>query len=152
TSILVFGLSRAPIGENRYSSFANIALAGLGGFVCFLIYATHHKEKATRLVPILKHFFEGLSALPNYKSFFKILLESYWVWLWMVGAYILSFLAFGLSLHWSAGFVVMGIAAIGISIPGAPAAVGTYQLFVEQALALYGVSNSTGFAFSIVFQ
>jgi uncharacterized membrane protein YbhN (UPF0104 family) len=58
--------------------------------------------------------------------------------------------AFGLNLPWTAPFCILGIAAVGVSIPAAPGFVGTYQLFVQAALAIYGIPKPVGLALSVV--
>lgn len=104
-----------------------------------------------RLVQMMDNFVIGLSSLPNMKSFVRVSLETLGVWIVIPIAYVFLISAFSLDLPWSAPFTIMGIAALGIMIPGPPGSVGTFQLFVQAALMIYGVSKSVGFAFSMIF-
>ncbi|MFH1017291.1 MAG: lysylphosphatidylglycerol synthase transmembrane domain-containing protein [Pseudomonadota bacterium] len=98
----------------------------------------------------LENFVVGLECLPNFGVFLRLFLESAGVWGAVIIAYEILLTAFGLDLPWTAPFLVLGIACVGISIPAAPGSVGTYQLFVQGALAIYGISKPVGLAYSVV--
>ncbi|MCB0308350.1 MAG: flippase-like domain-containing protein [Bdellovibrionales bacterium] len=97
------------------------------------------------------NFLMGLSALPNARSFFLVSLQTLGIWGVMPLAYQCLLWSFGIDLTWTAPFSIMGIAALGIMVPGPPGFVGTFQLFVQAALAVYGISKSVGFAYAILF-
>lgn len=105
----------------------------------------------TKITQLTNNFVIGLSALPNMKTFLLVSLETIGVWGGIPLAYLFLMSAFSLDLPWTACFTVTGIAALGVMIPGPPGFVGTFQLFVQAALAVYGVSKSVGFALSMVF-
>jgi glycosyltransferase 2 family protein len=170
---LFIGMLTIPTGQEQMSFIPigvhALAISSLAIFLptlLFLLLAVVNRERALgvvdfciRVLPqrsrprvrnVVENFFVGLSSLPNIWSFLRILAESIGVWGVVVVAYWLGFLAFGLDLPWGASFCVLGIAAVGIMIPGPPGFVGTYQLFVQGALSLYGISRSMGLAYSIV--
>lgn len=95
-------------------------------------------------------FIEGLRSLPNVRSLFLILLESLGVWAVMVISFWLTFEAFHLVLPWGSSFTVLGVTTVGMMLPGAPAAVGTYHYFLQAGLALYGVGKATAVAVSVL--
>jgi uncharacterized protein (TIRG00374 family) len=173
SAALFIGMVTIPLGHERMSfipvgihALAFTSLAIFLPTLLFLILAVVQRRRALRLVDfgltfvpvryrgrlreIAENFFAGLRSLPNLWVFLWILAESVAVWGVMVVAYWLGFRSFGLDLPWGAPFCVLGIAAIGVMIPGPPGFVGTFQLFVQGALSLYGVSRSTGLAYSIV--
>lgn len=170
---LFVGMLSIPAGQERMSSIPvgvrPLAFSALAIFLptlVFLLLAVVKRNRALALVDLLvkllpqrfharlreiaENFFVGLHSLPNFGSFLWILGESIGVWGVMVVAYWLGFQSFGLDLPWGASLCVLGIAAIGVMIPGPPGFVGTYQLFVQGALSLFGVSRSIGLAYSIV--
>ncbi len=103
-----------------------------------------------KCVAVLENFLAGLECLPSAKSFLRLFFESVGVWGAVVLAYLALLVAFGLHLPWAASFLVLGIACVGIAIPAAPGFVGTFQLFVQGALAIYGIPKPVGLAFSVV--
>ena len=109
------------------------------------------KKVSERLDRMLTSFLVGLGSIPNPKVFARVVCETLGVWAVMPVAYAALLGSFGLDLSWSAPFSLMGIAAIGVMVPGPPGFVGTFQLFVQGALTMYGVSKSVGFAYAMVF-
>jgi len=148
----------------RATAIASIVIRLLS--IAFLIIAVWQRQKALdvlrfflNLVPVRFHqrldsmainFFSGLDSLPNRSSLVRIFFESAGVWGTMIITYWLGIVAFHLDLHWSAAFSILGIAAIGVLIPGPPGFAGTFELFVVAALALYGVPNATAFAYAVL--
>lgn len=173
TGALLIGTFSIPLGRQKMSfipvgvnALVAMAVAIFVPTLLFLVLAVINRDRALKVVDlflkvapvryrprlreIAENFFAGLRALPNIWSFLRILAESVGVWIVVAAAYWFGFQSFGLDLPWGASFLVLGIAAIGIMIPGPPGFVGTYQLFVQGALSLYGISRSTGLAYAIV--
>ncbi|MFH1262047.1 MAG: lysylphosphatidylglycerol synthase transmembrane domain-containing protein [Pseudomonadota bacterium] len=171
--LLFVGMISIPKGQGEMSFLPvgvhALAISALLIFVptlIFLLLAITQRDRALRVcdfclraVParfrrrireIVENFFEGLRSLPNLWSFLWILFESLGVWGVMIVAYWLGLRAFGLDLPWGAPFCILGISAIGVMIPGPPGFVGTYQLFMQASLSLFGVSRSVGLAYSLV--
>lgn len=105
----------------------------------------------TRILRSLGDFIGSLSMLPHGKKLLQILLHTFGVWAGMPLAYWMLFQAFGFHLPWEAAFSLMGIAALGVMVPGPPGFIGTFQLFVQAGLSIYGVSKSAGFAYAMLF-
>ncbi len=171
--ILMIGLLSVPVatGGETLLPFGVVEMAWgcmvvFVGALSFLFLSVVFRSQAIRLVnwvlrllPIrfrerlgemFENFLEGLRSLPNFASFSWLLGESLAVWGVVVVAYWLVFQSFGFDLAWGAAFTVLGVAAVGVMIPGPPGFVGTFQLFVQAGLLLYGISRSTGFAYSMV--
>lgn len=115
------------------------------------LFALFPAKAAARLNEMLTSFLLGLSSVPDPRTFARVALETVGVWGVMPVAYWLLLRAFGLELPAFAAFSIMGIAALGVMIPGPPGFVGTFQLFVQGALVMYGASKSVGFAYAMVF-
>ncbi|HLG18188.1 MAG TPA: lysylphosphatidylglycerol synthase transmembrane domain-containing protein, partial [Bdellovibrionota bacterium] len=166
--LLFVGIYAAPIGFGEMPAIGmgvkTMAIACLGiflGLLVFLWLAVVHKDRAValirfvarllpetishRLVHAAHNFLDGLRSLPDLKSLCWIFFESVWVWGVMVAGFWFVLRAFSLDLPWAAPFSILGILAVGITLPNAPGFVGTYQLFVVSGLALYGVPKSTAF-------
>jgi glycosyltransferase 2 family protein len=173
TLVLVIGFLWAPMSDQeipqigiKMRTMAFSALWVVIPIVAFLALTVVARSRAHALVSyaskflpgraqqtvqgVASNFFAGLEALPNPWSVMQLFLESLGVWSAVIVAYWLTFRAFHLNLHWSASFSVLGIAAVGIGLPAAPGFVGTFQVFIQAALALYGIDRALGFAYSIV--
>ena len=59
-------------------------------------------------------------------------------------------LAFDISLGWFGPVAVVTLVSVGSMLPSAPAAVGTYHFFAQQALTLQGVDPVKAAAFAVV--
>lgn len=99
---------------------------------------------------IVHGFLSGLRCLPGLDKFLKMAVETLALWGVMPLFYALMLRAFHIELEWQASFTIMGIAALGVMVPGPPGFIGTFQLFVQAALSIYGVSKSTGFAYAML--
>lgn len=158
---------RIPFLAISVHTLAKISIGFFGLFLVFLILTVLNRAKAfsmiqklirvfpspleIRLSGMAQNLFEGLKALPDIRHLLKVSLQSAVVWGVMAVAFGFGFFAFGLDFPWTASLTVLGLAAIGVMVPGPPGFVGTYQLFVEAAIVLYGASKVIGLAYSIVF-
>jgi uncharacterized membrane protein YbhN (UPF0104 family) len=148
------------------ASMAYLSLTGFLILAGFFLLSIFQRERALALVRIflrflpnrirdrshtvVESFFDGLSSLPNLKSLFWIFFDSVGVWGIMVIGYWSAFRAFHMDLTWGAACSFLGIVAVGAMLPNAPGFVGTFQLFTQAALSLYGIPKSTSLAFSLV--
>ena len=103
-----------------------------------------------RILPRIDSILAGLGVLTRWDqfilSFFLMLLS------WFFGAvqlYILT-ISFGVEVEfWWIGFV-LGVAALGIALPSAPAGLGVYEVAVVGAFSLVGVPASQALAIALV--
>jgi len=98
----------------------------------------------------LVHLEAGLKAIGTSKSFYAAFAISSALLAGQILAFWLIMLAYGFSLSFWAGAVVLLIVHLGTAIPNAPANVGTYQFFVFVGLTLFGVEKTVAAGFSFV--
>lgn len=96
-------------------------------------------------------FISGLDVLKNGWDVFLILFYS--IILWTISAISFYFMLLGChlgQLSFLAALFILIVIAIGIAIPAAPGAVGTFQYFSMLGLAVFGIDKNVGITFSIV--
>jgi uncharacterized protein (TIRG00374 family) len=93
----------------------------------------------------------GMTSIRSGGLAFWIVLTSILQWALMAGMVYVSLLSFGLHLTPLASFVIIGVSALGVSIPAAPGFFGIIQLCFWVILQLFGVEKADAFASSIYF-
>jgi len=104
-----------------------------------------------RAQEILRSFTLGLEVLTRGRHLAAVMGLSILIWLVVVAGVQLAFWALGLTLPLIAGFVLVTIVSLGVMLPSSPGFIGTFQFFTVTSLALFGVSESQGFSFSLVY-
>lgn len=165
-SLLVFGTFFALRGPSAPGWMMPTAYTALGVFsaaLVFILFAMWRPERTVRfcmrmsllprLAPRIASVIEakvlemirGFAVLKDGKQLTAFLIWSliYWV-ANAIGVWVLA-LAFGLPLSLVGGFAVMGLVAVGISLPNSPGLVGQFQWFTLLGLSLYlpGVMDKT---------
>jgi uncharacterized protein (TIRG00374 family) len=174
-SLFVFGaffaLRGSPHAQPWMMPTAYFALGIFALAMLFLAFALRWPEKTVRVavgLTLARHYAPRLAALLEEKlhsmiNGFLVLKDKrnlivftlwsvlYWgangmsVWVLARG--------FGLELSVVGAFAVMGLVAVGISLPNAPALMGQYQWFTTLGLTLYvgeEIAEGQGLAFAIV--
>ena len=72
------------------------------------------------------------------------------IWGVQLVIFLMGFLAFEFYLPAAALFVLVLITSLGMAVPSSPAYIGTYQISVIIALAVFGVERDAAFGYSIV--
>jgi hypothetical protein len=108
-----------------------------------------------RFAEPVDHFFRGfiqaLEILDSPLTFLQLLGWSLYLWLVISAIYLCGILAFDLPTPLIVGSVVVtAITAIAVSAPSAPGYIGAFQVGCTLSLAIFGVSKSDAFAYSIV--
>jgi uncharacterized membrane protein YbhN (UPF0104 family) len=108
-----------------------------------------------RLAEPFDHFFRGfvqaLEILDSPVEFVQLLGWSLYLWLVIASTYWFGLLAFQLSVPPVIGSIlVMTIIAIAVSAPSAPGYIGAFQVGCTLSLAIFAISESDAFAYSIV--
>jgi glycosyltransferase 2 family protein len=102
------------------------------------------------ILPQVKNFLNGLSVLTRPSQFILSLLLLVATWLMTAGEYYIMMRCFvPQAIYWWPIFAV-GILALGIALPSAPAAVGIWEGSMVVALTLLGVSATTALAYGIL--
>jgi uncharacterized protein (TIRG00374 family) len=108
-----------------------------------------------RLADPVDHFFRGfvqaLEILDSPWTFLQLLGWSLYLWVVIALIYLCGLLAFQLPAPLILGpVVVTAVTAIAVSAPSAPGYIGAFQVGCTLALAIFGISKSDAFAYSIV--
>ena len=88
---------------------------------------------------LLQRFALGLNALNNKRQVLVLITLTLTIWFLEFSIMFVVFLMFGLNLSFVAAIVTGVILSIGMMIPAAPGAIGTYQFFTVTGLQLYHV-------------
>jgi uncharacterized protein (TIRG00374 family) len=171
-SVLVFGAlfeRRGPDAPDWMMPTAWAALAVFSAAALFLVCALRWPERAvrtavamtligrfapriaTKLEEKLHSMIRGFLVLKDARNFLRFLAWSVLYWgtnglsLWVLAR------GFGLDMPVVAAFAVMGLVAVGITLPNSPGLTGQYQWFAGLGLGLYlapSVMRSSGEAFT----
>ena len=138
------------------------------GFLVFQLALAHRPDAFVRVArrlsrrPFAGRFEEPVArALVTFVDGFR-LLRSPWLacgsfalalvqWLAIAVTYGVGLEAFGLleRVGWQGALFTTAVTAFGVAIPSSPGFVGTFQAFVVEALAVFGVDRSAAFGFSV---
>jgi len=111
------------------------------------ILAPFRKFLPDKLTLMLENFVNGLHVLKDGREIAKLALLSPLTWALDIAAVAVASHALGLDLSWpQAGLVMTGL-ILGVMIPAAPGAVGTYEAGGVQALSMLGFDPSVAFSF-----
>lgn len=93
----------------------------------------------------------GLDSLRRANLAFWVVLTSILQWVLMAGMVYVSLWSFGLHLPPLASFLIVGVTALGVTVPSVPGFFGIVQLCFWVCLQLFGVEKADAFASSIYF-
>ncbi len=99
---------------------------------------------------ILLKFTTGLRVFRDLPNMIWIMFLSFLIWVIVGTSNYFIFLVFGLTPPFHASFILLVIVALGVMLPSSPGFVGTFQYACILALALFGISKSIAFSFSVV--
>ena len=168
TILLLFGISTATVGMSGTLSQWGYRLCGLAAVLAGgVIFIRWQEQLALRLLQLvlrplptrvgepIEHFFRGfvqaLEILDSPLTFLQLIGWSLYLWLAISSTYLLGILAFDLPVPLIMGaIVVTAITAIAVSAPSAPGYIGAFQIGCTLALGIFGVGESSAFAYSIV--
>lgn len=103
-----------------------------------------------RAAALLQSFADGLRAVSSLAQVFLLLLQTAAIWTLEALLFWVFARVLGLSLSLSGSVVASGILGLGLMIPAAPAAVGTYEFFSTSALKLMGVAAAPALALTVL--
>lgn len=101
------------------------------------------------VAPQIRSLLEGLATLSNPRQF---LLSLFWIglsWLVAMTQYYIFILAIEPSAPFWWGAFTDGVLALGIAIPSAPAALGTFEASIVGALTILGINETSALAYAI---
>ena len=142
------------------SVFAGLAILFLAVYLFWtkrLIHATRRvfsflpERFGQKLTETMEAGVLGLASMQSGGLVFWILLTSVLQWVLMAGMVYVSLWSFGLHLPLLASVVIIGVSALGVSIPSAPGFFGIIQLSFWVILQGFGVDKGVAFASSMYF-
>ncbi len=95
---------------------------------------------------------DGLGSMRSFKLASGIIVTSIAQWFLMGVMVYVSVLSFGLQLPILSAFVVVGVTAIGVTVPSTPGFFGVIQVCFWISLRLFDVSQADAFAASVYYQ
>ncbi|MBI3012990.1 MAG: flippase-like domain-containing protein [Elusimicrobia bacterium] len=160
--LFLFLLGMNPTIQKRITPI-QITLTVASLSVLFLIFKRYltpkPKEKVVailkkilseRLYTFVKKFLEGLSIFKDGSGLVRILFLSLLVWCTDILVIQVMSRSLGLNLSWlQSGLVVVGL-VLGVMVPAAPGAAGTYEAGGVAALSLLGVDSTLAFSFILL--
>ncbi len=93
----------------------------------------------------------GLASMRRPELAFWVVLTSILQWVLMVGMVYVSLWSFELHLPPLASFLIVGVTALGVTVPSVPGFFGIVQLCFWVSLQIFGVEKADAFASSIYF-
>jgi glycosyltransferase 2 family protein len=168
TILFLFGVSASVVSVSPQVRQWGFRLCGLAAIIGGTVAVARWQEAralrclqlALRPLPMrmsepVARFFRGfvhaLEILENPLTFIQLLAWSLYLWVVNAGIYLLGILAFDLPVPLMVGAVtVTVIVAIALSAPSAPGYIGAFQVGCMLSLAIFGISKSDAFAYSIV--
>ena len=98
---------------------------------------------------ILLAFAAGLSVLRSPRRFLAVLLWTVVHWIVNALAWWIGCKAVGISVPFSAMFVLQGLIAIGVAVPSAPGFFGVFEALGREGLGLYGIDPTSAVTWAI---
>ena len=158
-TILLFIVMKIP-GDSPYLHIQTLALVAILGLaLVFGLRALFKKKSLESRIQDLKprlpakagylveNFVSGLHVLKDKNEIMKLCLLSPLIWSVDIAVLALASRSLGLNLSWMQAGLTMGGLILGVMIPAAPGAVGTFEAGGVQALALMGFNKSIAFSF-----
>lgn len=149
-------------------SFGLYVLAAFILILVILVFMTFKNDlalvyfkKFTRILPdrfstsairLFESFLKGLASLRDARLTLKGLTLTGGVWSIEALVYYLILRSFGLILPVYAATVLLAVVNIGVILPSAPGALGTFQFFCVLGLNFFAVDKSTALALSVILQ
>lgn len=113
------------------------------------------KKIADKVRKIVNSFINGLEFFRNTHHFIPIIIITILMWGFYIGSYYFAFMAFGffensLQTFMLAGVVILVMGTVGVMIPFAPGAIGTFHYFCGVGLLLVGIADENQqFAYAV---
>ncbi len=107
---------------------------------------------ADRVLSAMTSVSEALGLVRNPRMLLAIVAISFLKWILMAGMIYVSLRSFGLDLPVSASLLVLGVCALGVTVPSTPGFFGVIQLSFWVALQFFGVNKVDAVASSVFYQ
>ncbi|HUP01356.1 MAG TPA: lysylphosphatidylglycerol synthase transmembrane domain-containing protein [Gemmatimonadota bacterium] len=126
------------------------AFVGLTRWISQRVLGGRFEEAAERAIVT---FVDGFQLLRRPALLILSLLLAFVQWSLISGLYYLGLAAFGLAAEagLAGAFFTDSVTSLGVAVPSSPGFVGTFQAFVVESLAVFGIPPSAAFSFSVGF-
>ena len=132
-------------------SMALLSSAALtAGYAAWRIFGKVRSRLPEKISKMADNFISGLHVLKDGKEIAKLAFLSPLIWSIDIGAVAVASRSLGLDLSWPQGGLVMAGLILGVMIPAAPGAVGTYEAGGVQALSLMGFDPTLAFSYVLL--
>jgi hypothetical protein len=104
-----------------------------------------------KVFALIRSFTQGLESLRQPKAALMAMLLSLLVWTGAALMFGYGLLSFDIRLSVGAVIFITAVVNLGLVVPASPGYLGTYQLLVVAALAVFAVDRNLGLAFALLF-
>jgi hypothetical protein len=105
---------------------------------------------AARLAGLVDSFAQGITAVTSPSTLFVLFLQTAAIWASEAVLFYVFGRSLGISLSASGSLIAAAILGLGLMIPAAPGAIGTYEFFGSSALRLVGVAAAPALALTLL--
>ena len=161
-SMLLLSNPLETLNFGLYVLAAFIVILAILAFMTFKNeLALAYFKKAMRILPdrfstpairLFESFLKGFESLRDARLTLKGLILTGGVWIIEALVYYLILRSFGLALPIYAATILLAVINVGVILPSAPGALGTFQFFCVLGLSFFAVDESTALALSVVLQ
>lgn len=110
----------------------------------------HSFPGAVRLAGLIDSFAHGITAITSPSTLFVLFLQTAAIWSTEAALFYIFGRSLGISLSFAGSLIPAAILGLGLMIPAAPGAVGTYEFFGSAALRLVGVAAAPALALTLL--
>jgi uncharacterized protein (TIRG00374 family) len=110
----------------------------------------HRFPFAAKIAALVDSFSHGIAAVASPATLVVLFLQTAAIWATEGGLFYVFGLSLGIRLSASGALIASAILGLGLMIPAAPGAVGTYEFFGSSALRLIGVASAPALAITLL--
>lgn len=110
----------------------------------------HALPGAMRLAALVDSFSHGIDAVTSPATLFFLILQTSAIWATEAGLFYAFAHSLGINLSLGGSLIAAAILGLGLMIPAAPGAVGTYEFFGSSALRLVGIAAAPALALTLL--
>lgn len=110
----------------------------------------HNLPGAAKVAALVDSFSHGIAAVTSPATLFFLFLQTCAIWATEAGLFYAFAHSLGIGLSLGGSLIAAAILGLGLMIPAAPGAVGTYEFFGSSALRLVGVAAAPALALTLL--
>jgi len=141
--------------RGSHIAFAIAAIGFLIVLMNVILSRSYHRsflERLKKLIPVhvrpvFENFLSGLKIFTDKNEIIKVLMLSFLIWTVDITVITIFSRSLGLNLTWTQGGLTIGGLILGVMVPAAPGAAGTYEAGGVGALTLMGFDKTLALSF-----